>query len=62
MTLSPPCFDCLEPISDHPMSKKYPPGADWSRCYLCAVCRHRYKTEAHASARIRAGLARREAA
>ena len=55
--MSAPCLDCREPISDGVGSDKYPPDAQWSRCYLCAFCRtHRYKSEAHAIARVRAAF------
>ncbi len=54
------CLDCEQPIQDGVASDEYPADAEWSRCYLCALCRtHRYRTEAQAMARCEAGLARR---
>ena len=53
----PPCLDCRQPIKEHVRSSKYPKGAAWSACYLCAFCRtNRYKSEAHAIARVRAAF------
>jgi hypothetical protein len=55
----PVCLDCREPLRDGVLSKRYPPGAMWSRCYLCVFCRtHRYKSERHAIARCRAAFER----
>jgi hypothetical protein len=58
---APPCLDCGEPLTVAPFAAAYN-GAGFSSCYLCPFCRtHRYKSEAHALARVRAGFQKREA-
>lgn len=57
----PVCLDCGTAAMGGVGSDKYPKAAFWSRCYLCAFCRtHRYKSEAHAIARVRAAFERAE--
>lgn len=63
MSASPTCLDCRDPLTVHPASEVYRQiGADFSAIYLCPFCRqHRYKSEAHAMARIRASFERAQA-
>jgi hypothetical protein len=57
--MTPPCLDCKAPLTESPASEAYGTEVLFSACYLCPFCRtHRYKSEAHAMARCRAGLER----